>query len=509
VWLTVRVPAGAAPGRYEGRLTVRAEGWTPMEAPVELWVADFTLPDAQNYRTWVELIQAPDVTAVEYGAPLWSDRHFELIARSFRLIRDSGTRILYIPAIAHTNLGNAESMIRWIPKGDGYTWDFSAMERYLDLAAKELGTPKVVVLQVWDIYMATRDSIGKRFGPELEQRHAAVGGNVPLVTLLDPATKATRNETAPALDDPRSKAIWGELIRQVRERLKARGLADQLMFGMFTDAVPPKEHIAFFHALAPDVPWVQQGHHLHRDKLYGIADFGYQASVWGGYRFGDGLKQTNQIAPPVVGSLKGWKRPTLDAVFERNMGLTSYPLSRWYFFPETCVTSELRGLGRIGADYWQVVKDNRGRRISWAHDRFPEGMWGGSSIGLLLCLTTLAPGEDGPIATTHLESLIRGVQAAEARIFIERALDDGAMKSRLGPELAGRCHAALDRRLHDMWRALNNYALGLHWGGNGSWRWVPGAAGNRWYLGSDYLRAEADLFALAGEVQRRLPPGSR
>jgi len=254
------------------------------------------------------------------------------------------------------------------------------------------------------------------------------------------------------------------------------------------------------------VRWVQQGHHLWTRKVHDVAEIGYQASVWGGYRFGDGLRQSNQRGEPIVAALRGWRRPALDVVFERNMGLNAFPPTRWYFFPETCITGELRGLGRIGADYWKPLKDPRGRRTTFAHDRFPESVWGGSTIGLHLCLTTLAPGPEGPLATTQLVNLIEGVHAAEARIAVERALDDPGARARLGKPWTDRAEALLDRRLADMWRALNNHRLGLNWGGNGMWRWVPGTAGHRWYLGTDYPRANAELFALAGEAQRAAPP---
>ena len=85
--------------------------------------------------------------------PLWSEKHWEMIGRSFRLIGKTGSRTVYIPLIAHTNLGNAESMVRWVKKGSGYEYDFSLMERYLDMAEKNMGRPKLIILNVWDVYM--------------------------------------------------------------------------------------------------------------------------------------------------------------------------------------------------------------------------------------------------------------------------------------------------------------------------------------------------------------------
>ena len=504
VWVTVRTPKDAKPGIYSGQLHIAATGEKQVDVPVRVEVVDCTLPDSQDYRTWVELMQCPDTLAMEYNLPLWSKEHFDLIAQSFRLMSDSGTRVVHVPAIAHTNLGNAESMIRWIKKGDKqYTWDFTVMDKYLDLAQKNLGEPKIVVLQVWELYMATRDSVGKRFSPELQERQKESGG-APLITVFHPETGKTENQPAPNLTDPASKAIWQALIKEVREHLRQRGMEKALMFGMFTDATPPKEHFQFFHDLAPDVPWVHQGHGLWRAKVYDISDVGYQASVWGGFRFGDGCTQSNQETPAIVASLLGWKRPRLDAVFERNTSLDTYPSSRWRFYAETGITSEMRGVGRIGADYWKVIKDNRGRRIGWAHERFSDGGWGGSWIQLNLCSATLAPGPKGPVATTRLLAFAEGVQECEARIMIEQVLTNAALNAKLGPDLAAKAQTLLDTRLYHMWRTLSNGQLGgASYFNAGGWRWEPGVPGHRWFLGSGWQQQSKELYEMAGQVTRK------
>ena len=134
-------------------MKVEAEGEKPVQVPIELRVADWSLPDTQDFRTWVDMIQCPDTLALEYNVPLWSEKHWELIAQSFKLIGETGSRTVYVPLIAHTNLGNEQSMVRWVKKGDKYDYDFSIMERYLDVAEKNMGKPKLVIFVVWDVYM--------------------------------------------------------------------------------------------------------------------------------------------------------------------------------------------------------------------------------------------------------------------------------------------------------------------------------------------------------------------
>ncbi|MCK4601303.1 MAG: hypothetical protein KAU28_02475, partial [Phycisphaerae bacterium] len=134
LWVTVKVPKKANPGTYKGELSVQAADGKAVKVPVELKVLDWTLPDTDGWKTWVELVQSPDTLAVEYDVPLWSDKHWQLIARSFKLIGEMGSRVVYVPLICHTNNGNEQSMVRWIARGeDGYGHDFSIMDKYLDL----------------------------------------------------------------------------------------------------------------------------------------------------------------------------------------------------------------------------------------------------------------------------------------------------------------------------------------------------------------------------------------
>ena len=504
VWVRLKVPKGAQPGTYSGTVTINVADETPVRVPVELKVLPWTMPDPQDFRTWVELIQSPDTLAVEYNVPLWSQKHFDLIARSFDLLSGTGTRIVYVPAIAHTNHGNAESMIRWIMKADGqYDWDFSAMEKYLDTAQKHLGTPKLVCLQVWEVYMSTRDSAGRRFGEKLTQQQEVSGG-APLVTLLDPATGKTETVVLPKLSDPASKPIWQELLKQVRERLKRRGLEKTLMLGMFTDSTPSKEDARFFLDIAPDLVWVQQGHNIFK-KLQGIVDVGYTATWWSPHFADDSIHVRSDVSKKsrAMESMYGWKQSRLDALYERSGGLESYPLTRWRLECETAITTDImRGIGRLGADFWKAVRDKNGRRVGYVHDRYPDGQW--TAVGHDISSWILEPHADGPLATTRLMALMDGVQECEARIFIEQALTDESLKAKLGEDLARRCQETLNERLMYMWKCLASMQLELHGWGVASWRFSPGVAGHAWFLSSGWQERTDRLYALAAEVAQKL-----
>jgi hypothetical protein len=511
LWVRVKVPKGAKPGVYKGAVTIAAADAPPVQAPVELKVLPWTIADPQDFRTWVELIQSPDTLSLEYGTPLWSQKHFDLIAKSFDAVSNTGARSLYVPAIAHTNLGNAESMIRWIQKPGGpngagaYAWDFSVMDKYLDVAQKHLGTPKLVVLQVWEVYMNTKgESTGRRFGEILDENQKNTGG-APLVTFVGEDGN-TWNGTIPKLSDAASKAIWRDLLAQVRERLKKRGLEKTLQLGMFTDSTPNKEDTRLFLDIAPDLPWVQQGHNAF-ESLHGIAQVGYTATWWS-QRFADDLvnrrsgavgKATYRPHATAMTSLHGWNRPRKDAYYPR-MTNETHPLSYWRFLCELAITGDFHcGIGRVGADYWPVVKAKDGRRTGWVNERFQE------VVGYLHDLHSylLEPGADGPLAMARLIAVQQGVQECEARIYIEDALLNKDLAKR-APDLAKRCQEALDERLACMWRALNNWQCG-GWGVT-AWRFQAGVSGHAWLLNAGLRERTEKLYALAGEVERQLAP---
>ncbi len=486
VWISVQIPKGVEAGEYRGEVKVEASGKV-VDVPVEVKVVGWEVPDSDRYRTWVEVVQSPDTLSVEYGVPLWSQRHWQMIERSFSLMRPTGSRVVYIPAISHTNLGNEQSMIRWVKQaGGGYGWDFSVMDRYLDVAERALGKPKMVVLQVWDIYMTTGTQ--KRF-------EGFISLGKPQATEYDPVTGEVRNVELPALGEPGSVEMWGRMIGEVRQRLKRRGLEGALALGMFCDRMPSKEDVAFFARVAPGVGWVQQGHG-YVTKIHGIADVVYNASVWGGLGFADGCRQTNQRSAPFTVSAYGWARPTLNVVYERNVRLDSYPPSRWYYFPMTGITGEFRGIGRIGADLWKAVKGRDGRRSGYVTERYPEGHWGGTSISLTIGNPVLCPGVEGPEATVRLLALVEGVQMCEARIVVEEAVKEGWVTG----EMKARCEEWLQAHLFDMWRALSNLQIWKMWGNATGWRWVPGVAGTHWFLGSHWQAKAERLFSLAAEV---------
>jgi hypothetical protein len=491
VWITVNVPADATPGLYKGHLRIVARNAQPVSVPVEVNVAPWTLPDTQNFRTWVDLVQSPDTLAEHYQTPLWSDDHWRMIARSFRLAGDAGSRMLYIPLIAQTNLGHEQSMVRWIRKTDGsYDHDLSVLDRYLDTAVREMGEPKIVVLWVWEIYMMKSET-ARRDHLWLEQAAEArkdLLGKGPLVTVLDPATGTTSTEHLPSYEAPASKALWKPVLDKVMDRLKARGLDHAVMLGMLSDQRPTQAEIAFFNDLHNDIPWALHGHFGVRAgaRFHNIARVEYQALVWSVHHSGHG-------------SLHGWNRPNLVTHYDRDRSLNPKTPILWYHLAETAITGDQRGIGRLGADFWPVFHDRRGNRTGHIWQRYIHSSW----RNLDLHSYCLAPGPVGPVASSRYELLREGVQHCEARIVIEEALLRDELRAKLGDELAKRCHDVLLRRQHAMARGLHHFSMDQPQNrAITNWRAGDELAGQAWFAGSDWQQRSLELFSLADEVAR-------
>jgi hypothetical protein len=503
IWLTVKVPRGAKPGNYSGKLLVSCEGENAVEVPVDLQVAEWTLPDPENFQTWTEMMQSPDTLQLEYGVPAWSDKHFELIGRSFRLMREVGSKVVYLPLICSTNLGNEESIVRWVKKGNGdYDFDFTVMDKYLDAAQQNLGTPQIVCFIVWDIFLSrSKDlSLGGSHGDmpgwvsRFKDRMTA-----PFVTLTtreEQTGKHGRTSFPDYFTDAASKALWQKLFNQLRERMSSRKLEQAMMLGWFTDCRAQKEEIDFWRDVTGDLPWVSHAH-------FKVARVAGQAIKTG---YNTSIHDVNRPVDPANKRSYGWKKePVIWAQQLLRPGsrgeMDMLPGSMWGAMTEITLAGGQRGFGRLGGDMWFVLKNKAGLRTSRVYDRYPWSCW----PNLELCCSLLAPGPDGPVPTAHFEQMREGVQECEARVFIEQALVDPARREKLGPDLAKRCQTLLDERVLSDLRGVAEYKTGPHaYSAPYTWWFQNGVAGHAWKQSSGWRQRSAAIFALAGEVEKKL-----
>ncbi len=534
VWVTIRIPEGAKATTYTGELTVSADGLESTKVPVQVEVVDWALPAPQDYRTWIDFIQSPDTLALEYDVPLWSDRHWELIASAFEQMRYSGNSMLYVPLICRTNFGNEQSMVRWIDKGEGkYEHDFSILDKYLEVAEKHLGKPKKVVFIVWDVCMSEnslkRSLWGDSHGgaPTREGREELLGKG-PRVTKVNPANGETEMIFLPRYEEEGGKAAWKPLWTELSKRMKARGLDKTMSLGVLSDLWPSKEEVTALNEIAGGLPWVSQSHpnalkgetSSDNKKLHGLAAINYAAHVY---------NQTYQVNPD-LGRLYGWRNDAMTLHYLRGGDLNMGSSIDIRMLTGLNITGGQRGSGRLGGDLWPVLKDNRGRRKGKVYHRYPENNWRNLDIGSWF----LAPGANKVLGTARLENLVEGIQESEARIYIESVLLDDAQRQKIGKPMAEKAQKLLDELHKAMWKTVwsndedlasvgtisggRNAPEGMwgelakkgkelpgYWSGEGhKVRNEEARKGQKWWFESGWKNRNRQLFTMASEIQKKL-----
>lgn len=435
VWLKVHVGADTKPGMYSGALNVAGRS-----VPVSLKVEDWPLPNPHDFVSHMGFVESPETVALQYKVEKWSDKHWELVGRSFDLMSEVGNKTITIPLICQSNFGNEESMVRWLKtdKDNEFKHDFTIAEKYLDLYIKRIGKPGVVVLYV------NEPLLGGGHGSKPEE--LSRGSRV---SLFNAASNKVEVFEGPCLNHPLPKfpkypedmqAFWKPVLDGMRERLAKRDLGDDtIMIGISGDLDPGQNTMVNLKAVAPFARWTKQGHG-YAQAVRGWP-VGYHTYVWG----------TKSAPDPATLRYYGWNQKFQACIFPREgVGQLKPPL--WDNAPlgvcrmamEAALVGNARGLGRVGADFWPVLGDKQKRSLI---SRFPLSNW--SQLNLSTASQQmLEPGPDGAISTVRFENLREGIQESEARIFIEKALVDKALRVKIGEELAKKVQDVLDERVN-------------------------------------------------------------
>lgn len=153
VWLEIPISADTQPGNYEG--VVRIYSHTMFEAEelvkefrVRLTVKDVILPEKPSF--YLDLWQHCSNIARKHEVALWSDAHFTILERYVATLGALGQRAVTVIAseipwsgqtgfLTKNYISNLYeySMIRVTRHKDGgFSYDWSAMQRYIDLCAR-------------------------------------------------------------------------------------------------------------------------------------------------------------------------------------------------------------------------------------------------------------------------------------------------------------------------------------------------------------------------------------
>ena len=418
VWATVNVPADAAPGEYRGALTITAEDYDPITVPIHVKVHDYRMPDTRDYLLTHNIYQSPDSVALYYKVPFWSDKHLALVEKSLVLLRRLGTRMLPLPlTVESPNFGNVRSMVLWVRQKDGsFTYDFTGLDKYLDLYAKTIGKPRCIAINT--------------VGQERNGKHTT-----PLnVTVVDAETGKESLMPQPEVGTPEDVAFWKPVLMALRERFEKRGWQDSAMIRHVSYCwSPTTETMKTIKTIWDDARWSSSCHGYR--GTFGKMPVNSTEWVWGNWSLynPDNPRSHKRSFP------RPWKKVRAGRTNTDHCILRDYrdkrPVARFRWLPEATMLMNLSGLGQEGGDFFPIPKPGRGR--------FRHLCNGAGGLGIPLnCISYLAPGPEGPVPTERAMAFSEGVQMAEVAAWVRKALDDG----KAAGDLAKRAEVLLEDR---------------------------------------------------------------
>lgn len=126
IWMSIRIPADAEPGRYSGRVTVKSRHGK-INVPVAFEVAPYTLPEPSEWGFHLDLWQNPYSVARYHGVEPWSEEHFRHLEPVMKILADAGQKVITATILDRPWNGQTEdafgSMVTKTLKKDG-TWEY-------------------------------------------------------------------------------------------------------------------------------------------------------------------------------------------------------------------------------------------------------------------------------------------------------------------------------------------------------------------------------------------------
>jgi hypothetical protein len=149
IWLTLDIPAGTAPGTYNGTIEIRSESYQA-KLNFTVTIQNQLLPKPKDWKHRLDLWQNPWVVAWENNIKPWSAEHKLLLKKHLQLYADAGGTYITTYAVHSPwsdNSYNIEGgMIDWTKRKDG-TWkfDYKIFDEYVELAMS-VGIDKAITL---------------------------------------------------------------------------------------------------------------------------------------------------------------------------------------------------------------------------------------------------------------------------------------------------------------------------------------------------------------------------
>lgn len=137
LWFNIWVPQDIRAGKYQGTLTVSADGLSPMSLQLEIDVLNHTLPAPKDWKYHLDLWQNPYAVARLYNVPLWSEAHFDKMRPVMARLASAGQKVITASIMHRPWAGQTEdhfdSMIGKIKKLDGsWEYDYTVFDKWIE-----------------------------------------------------------------------------------------------------------------------------------------------------------------------------------------------------------------------------------------------------------------------------------------------------------------------------------------------------------------------------------------
>ncbi len=135
-WLTVRVPENAAPGIYDGSLTLIINE-EQHSLPYQLRVVDRVLPPPSQWSFHLDFWQNPYAVARYHSVEPWSPEHFSLMRPLMTELASAGQKVVTATLTARPWNSQTQdpfgSMVTWIRRADGsWLYDFTVFDLWVE-----------------------------------------------------------------------------------------------------------------------------------------------------------------------------------------------------------------------------------------------------------------------------------------------------------------------------------------------------------------------------------------
>ena len=388
LWITIKVPSGADPGIYKGKLNISAASGEKTTFDLNLEVLPAIMPEPGEWEYYLNIWQDVSGIAEAHKVEYWSEEHWALIEKYADNFAEHGLDAI-TAIIVHDPWGSqagypVRAMVQWKYPGEyvkgspgKLEWDFTVFDRFVNTMFKAGLGQKI-------------DCFSMVEGPWIN-----MNADIQYLDSQSGEDKLLDLE----LGDPVWKEVWAAFLPVFEKHLKEKGWFEKTYLGF--DEKPEDAMDMIFDFSSKNGP-------------------GFKIGVAGGFP-GD-EKKFPHASVLHINELTNREhlkesRKLIKRMRENNRYISFYTACQPHH-PNFFLYSSLRESRLLP---WLAVKHNLSGYLRWAVCTFPENVWEQPNYKWHSGdMYFVYPGEDGPLDGMRWEVLRQGVQDCEAyRIALE------------------------------------------------------------------------------------------